>query len=155
MFAVLLIVEKYVFSKNSALKKKIGMKKIVEAKNNIWTGALKHIYVLFFVIISFVLFNAENLGQAATDIGGMFGVGVKGFVSEETLYYVGSYGMVFVLAIIGSLPLAKNIVTKLSQSEKIGTCVEMIKPIFVVLLLLLSTAYLVDGSFNPFLYFRF
>lgn len=143
MFAVLLLVEKFFFVKKE------------DKKNNPFVAVLKHVYVLFFVVISFVLFNAETLGQAVTDIKGMFGAGVSGFSSEETLYYLRSYLVVFVLGIVGSLPVAKNVVLKLSASDKTGKVMEIIKPAVVVLLLLLSTAYLVDGSFNPFLYFRF
>lgn len=143
MFAVLLLVEKFFFVKKE------------DKKVNPVVTVLKHVYVLFFVIISFVLFNAETLGQAVADIKGMFGAGVSGFSSEETLYYLRSYLVVFVLGIFGSLPVAKKVVLKLSASEKAGKIVEIIKPAVVVLLLLLSTAYLVDGSFNPFLYFRF
>ena len=145
MFAVLLIVEKFLFTK----------KKSKENKENLCVSAFKHVYVLFFVIISFVLFNSETLGQAMGDIKGMFGMEVISFSSEETLYYLRSYIVVFVIGIIGSLPFAKSVVLKLSQSKGIGTIVEIIKPILLVILLLLSTAYLVDGSFNPFLYFRF
>ena len=143
LFAILLMVEKFVFSKN------------FEVKKNVMTELFKHIYVLFFVIISFVIFNAQNLSQAANDIGGMFGVGGQALISEETLYYLRSYGVVFILAVIGSLPVLKNAVTKLSESKVVGNFVEMAKPVVVAVLLLLSTAYLVDGSFNPFLYFRF
>jgi len=145
MFAVLLIVEKFLFAK----------KKSKENKENLCVSAFKHVYVLFFVIISFVLFNSETLGQAMGDIKGMFGMEVISFSSEETLYYLRSYLVVFIISVIGSLPLAKSAVLKLSQSKGIGTIVEIIKPILLVILLLLSTAYLVDGSFNPFLYFRF
>lgn len=145
MFAVLLIVEKFLFAK----------KKSKENKENLCVSAFKHVYVLFFVIISFVLFNSETLGQAMGDIKGMFGMEVISFSSEETLYYLRSYLVVFIISVIGSLPFAKSAVLKLSQSKGIGTIVEIIKPILLVILLLLSTAYLVDGSFNPFLYFRF
>ncbi len=149
LFAILLIVEKYITSKNNQHKKKIGV------KESLMTSLLKHVYVLFFVIISFVIFNAASLGQAATDIGGMFGIGGQSLVSNETIYYLRSYGVVFILAIFGSLPVARNFIVKLSKNDTVGKYVEMVKPVMVVLLLLLSTAYLVDGSFNPFLYFRF
>ncbi|MNO00763.1 hypothetical protein D3C81_2207200 [compost metagenome] len=76
-FAVLLILEKFCLFK--------GKSRI--------PSVLSHIYVLVLVMISFVLFNAENLDQAMGDIRGMFGLtGIKA-VTQETLYYFRSYSI--------------------------------------------------------------
>ena len=123
-----------------------------------WVPALQKLpsvfrraYVLLVVILGFVLFNATDLYQAMSDIGGMFGFGNVPFVNTETLYYLRSYGVLFVVALIGATPLVKTVANKVSQ-KTIGAVLE---PVIMLLLLVLCTAYLVDGSFNPFLYFRF
>ena len=114
-------------------------------------GILCHFYVMFVVIISFVVFNAASLPQTVLDLKCLFGLGGLPAVTTETLYYLKSYGVLFVIAIFGSLPLLKNVCTKF-QDKKFMLVLE---PAFVAVILLSVTAYLIDGSFNPFLYFRF
>ena len=111
---------------------------------------LRHGYVLLAVIFSFVLFNAESLSQAVSDLAGLFGVGV-GLLSPAAVYYLKSYGVLFGLGILGSTPLVKQTAAKLGKTKP-GAILE---PVVLALLLLVCTAYLVDGSFSPFLYFRF
>ena len=112
---------------------------------------LRRTYVLLVVLLGFVLFNAADLSQAVSDIGGMFGFGGVPLVTEETLYYLRSYGILFVAAILGSTPLVRNLANKVSDKPVAA----VLEPILLILLLLVCSAYLVDGSFNPFLYFRF
>ena len=112
---------------------------------------LKHLYVLVIVCISFVLFNAESLAQAGNDLMGMFGFGGIPVITGQTVYYLRSFGLLFALGILGATPLVKNAAERM-ESTRIGTFLE---PIILLCLLLLCTAYLVDGSFSPFLYFRF
>ena len=111
-------------------------------------GVLRHGYVLLIVMLSFVLFNATNLTQAVQDMAGLFG-GLP-LVTQESLYYLRSYAVVFAVSILGATPLVKHLAMRVP--EKVAAVVE---PIALIALLLTCTAYLVDGSFNPFLYFRF
>ena len=111
---------------------------------------LRHGYVLLAVIFSFVLFNAESLSQAVSDLAGLFGIGV-GLLSPAAVYYLKSYAVLFGLGIVGSTPLVKQTAAKLGKTKP-GAILE---PVVLALLLLVCTAYLVDGSFSPFLYFRF
>ena len=111
---------------------------------------LHHGYVLLAVIFSFVLFNAESLSQAVSDLAGLFGIGV-GLLSPAAVYYLKSYGVLFGLGILGSTPLVKQTAAKLGKTKP-GAILE---PVVLALLLLVCTAYLVDGSFSPLLYFRF
>ena len=135
-FAVLLILEKL------WLKKYLDKSKV-----------LRHVYVMFLVIISFVIFNAADMGEAMRYIASMFGAGDVPAVSAELFYYLRSYAVVIAVAIIGSTPLPKKLVSKISEKhEKIFNVIE---PLVLVGMLVVMTAYLVDGSFNPFLYFRF
>ena len=114
-----------------------------------------HIYVLFVVAISFVIFNANGVGQAISDIGGMLGMQNLPFFSSETLYYIRSYGVVLVLGIVGATPLIKRAVQKFRTTCAGDWIMTVAEPVVQIALIVVITAYLVDGSFNPFLYFRF
>ena len=116
---------------------------------------LRRVYVLLVVVLGFVLFNAADIGQAAGDIGGMFGFGGVPLVTGETLYYLRSYGVVLLLGLVGATPLIRDLALRLSKGERSGKAIAILEPVVLTALLLLCTAYLVDGSFNPFLYFRF
>lgn len=113
-------------------------------------GVVRHGYVLLVVLLSFVLFNGESLTQAGTDFAGLLGFGGIPAVGGETLYHLRSNAILFLVGIIGATPLVKRVAEKMP--EKWAAVVE---PLAMVGLLLVCSAYLVDGSFNPFLYFRF
>ena len=135
MFAVILIIEKFFLL--DLLKKTPAF--------------VNHIYVMLLVMISFVIFNANGLSGAVSDIGGMFGFAGVPAVNSETLYYLRSYVVVLILGIVGALPLVTAGAKKLRKFK----VVRIAEPAVFAGLLLLITAFLVDGSFNPFLYFRF
>ena len=116
---------------------------------------IARIYVLFFVLISFVLFNADNMGQAFSDLAGLFGAGGIPLASDEALYYLSSFSLILPIAIIGATPLIKNGFERLSKNCAAVRILNIAEPIALLSILLVMTAYLVDGSFNPFLYFRF
>ena len=104
-------------------------------------------------MISFQLFENTDLNIAFTQLKLMFNLGT--FTNSETLYYLKSYSLILVMAFIGASPLLKNIVRKLDTQKGGQGVIEIGRPIVMVVLLLLVTAYLIDGTFNPFLYFRF
>lgn len=116
---------------------------------------LSRIYVLFLVVISFVIFNAAGMGEAMQYIGGMFGIGAKGFAGDMWLYNLRSYAFILVAAAIGATPVPKLLVKKLKETKAGSTAVAVLSPVFAAVIIILCTAFLVDGSFNPFLYFRF
>ena len=112
---------------------------------------LCHGYVLLVIAMSFVLFNAESLSQAASDYGALLGLAGLPAVTKATLYYLRSYAVLFVLGILGATPLPRHIGERIAAS-KAGT---ILTGVFLAAVLLVCTAYMVDGSFSPFLYFRF
>lgn len=114
-----------------------------------------HVYTLFFVVISFVIFNAENMSQVFFDIGGLFGAGGIPLVSTEAAYYFRSFWVILLAGGIGATPAIRVLAKKVSEKTAGGRVLDFVEPAGLVLLLLIMTAYLVDGSFNPFLYFRF
>ena len=133
LFGVLLMVEKWV----PALQK--------------LPGVLRHGYVLLIVCLSFVLFNADSLSQALGDMAGMFGLAGVPLVSAESLYYLRSYAPLFLMGFLGATPIVRDTARRIGET-KVGAVLE-VGLMFV--LLIACTAYLVDGSFSPFLYFRF
>lgn len=137
-FAVLLVLEK------------LFLKKWLER-----APARGHIYVMLLVIISFVLFDATSLRGAGETIGAMFGAGGLPAVSFEALYNLRSYAVVLILGIIGSTPLPKLAVERIRKTSGGAVLINAAEPVALVALLAVSTAFLIDGSFNPFLYFRF
>ena len=139
LFGVLLIIEKLF------LLDKLGkMPKLIQ-----------HMYVVFIVMISFILFNANNIGDAIMQITGLFGANGESFINNYTIYYLKSYFVIIVIAIIGATPLLKNMISKLKENIKIRKMINIFEPIMLITLMLFVTAYLVDSSYNPFLYFRF
>ena len=84
----------------------------------------------------------------------MFGAGGIPLVTGEALYYLGSYAVTFIIAIIGATPFPTRMAKQLSEGKG-GRALSILAPAALVLVLAVVTAYLVDGSFNPFLYFRF
>ncbi len=115
---------------------------------------LRHVYVMIMVTLSFVMFNASGVSEGFEHIGAMFGAG-EGFISAEFIYYLRSYGLTLIIAILGAIPLVKKTVLALRSTAWGEKTISIIEPIALAAVLLVSTAYLVDGSFNPFLYFRF
>ena len=112
-------------------------------------------YTLLIVCIGFVIFNATDISQAVSDLQGMFGMADLPFVTTETLYYLRSYAVLFIIGTIGSTSLLSNAISRMKQNSKTQKLVYILEPITLVFLLLTCTAYLVDGSYSPFLYFRF
>lgn len=116
---------------------------------------LSHFYVLFFVIIGFVIFNASNISEALQYIISMFGFKNIPVYTNEFLYYIRSYGIILLFACISSTPIPKKIWIKLNTINNIKPIINIFEILSLFLLFIIVTAYLVDGSFNPFLYFRF
>ena len=131
-FGILLIIEKTFLLKRAEKIPKI----------------FKIAYTLFFVMISFIIFNGNEIIE---NIKGLFGIGNIPIISKESIYYLKSYLVVILIGIIGATPVIKNIVKK----DKIKKIINGLEPIYLFSILLLSTSYIIDGSFNPFLYFRF
>ena len=119
------------------------------------TRVFKHIYVLLLVVVSFVRFDANSVGEAAATIGGLFGAAGVSAVNPISLYYLRSFAVVFLIGIVGATPLPKRIVEQLGSTRAGAMVVDVLEPLVLVSVLAVATGYLVDGSFNPFLYFRF
>ena len=137
-FGVLLLIEKFWLLK--VLNKSV---------------VLSRVYILLAALLSFVVFQIPTLTEAFSYIGGMFGAGGISFANAETLYYLKSFAVLLVLAIVGATPAVKTLAIKFSESKKLGRIANVLEPVMIVVLFAVVTAFLVDSSSNPFLYFRF
>ena len=119
--------------------------------------ALGHIYTLFAVVVSWVIFAIEDVSRIFSYIGAMFGAG--GALADPTsIYLLGSNAILLVILAIASTPYPAKLIAgvrdRLNSKQK-QLCFTVAESIFFCAVILLSTAYLVDASYNPFLYFRF
>ena len=114
-------------------------------------GALRQCGVLLVVILSFVLFNAGSLSQAGGDFAALFGLAGLPLTTAETGYYLGSYMPLLMIGFLGATPVVRNVARRMERNPLI----QRLQPLLWAALALVCTAYLVDGSFSPFLYFRF
>ena len=137
-FGIILTIEKY-FLNNFLKKHKI----------------LSHFYTMILVIISFVIFNANSFTEVINFMKNMFGFNNLPFSSPETIYYLKSYLVIILISVVASTPLIKNICLKLKENKKLTKIMDILEIVFVFTVLILVTAFLIDSSFNPFLYFRF
>ena len=138
MFAVLLVIEKlWLLEPLKKLK------------------VLNHVYVLLLVMISFVIFDASSVKEAFSCITAMFGGQHIPIVTFESVYYLRSYLIIIVIAIIGATPFPKKLAERAEKNKRTSLAFNVAEPIVLILLLTVCTAFLIDGSFNPFLYFRF
>ena len=128
-FGLVLIIEKFVFKDFFDRHRVIGF-----------------VYTALIVNISFVIFNHSNLLDIKNFIVGLFNF--KYLVDKETLFYLKNYMVFFIICIVGITPLCKNIYSRLKNKD-------LLNIILVIILLVVSTAYIIDATFMPFLYFRF
>ena len=112
-----------------------------------------HVYLLLAVVFGFVLFDAATLSGAWDCIRGMLGLGGLPIASAEEVYLLKSNALLLILAALGATPLPKRIAKALEA--RCPKAAALLHPAALCALLLICTAYLVDGSYNPFLYFRF
>ena len=129
---------------------KIWLLKSLEGK-----PVIGHFYVTAAVAVSFVIFDASDLQQAFSYLKAMFGGSGYPLLSSEFLYYFRSYLVVFVIALFGATPLPAKLRGRIRQTAAGEHVLTIAEPLALIALLLICTAFLVDGSYNPFLYFRF
>lgn len=111
-----------------------------------WVG---HVYGLFIVLVSWALFAVEDFTAMGLYLKAMFGMGA-GLMDADFLYYLRSYLPILIVAVLAATPLAATLWEKCSHRVR-----QAALPVLFMAGLVLATAYLVDGTYNPFLYFRF
>ena len=139
LFGIILIIEKMFLNK--------FMEKL--------PSFIRRIYVLFIVMILFIIFNSDNMSVALTNIKGLFGMNGEVFINDYTLHYLKSYLPILIIALFGTTPFIKILIDKLRKDKYINNIINILEPILIVIILFVVTSYLIDNSYNPFLYFRF
>ena len=139
-YGMLLIVEKFVL--------KDILKKL--------PAIFRHIYALFFVLIGWVIFAFDKISLGVQYIGSMFGGAGVGLVDNTTIYLLYNYGVLLVILILASTDLPKRLAAAVSRKMGADSWIlTMVRMVFYAGIFFLGVAYLVDATYNPFLYFRF
>ena len=115
-----------------------------------WPAALRHVYTLFLVLVSWAIFALEDFGQMGAYLSAMFGAAGGGLWDPAFGYYLRAYLGVLVIGCVTATPLLAGLWPRIPKRGQ-----AVVLPVLVVAGLLLSTASLVDATYNPFLYFRF
>lgn len=136
-YFVLLMIEKFFIGKKLA-----GLPKIFQ-----------HIYTMFFVIMGWLLFSIEDWGRFVSLFKAMFGFAGGGFADTTAVYYIVNYAGLLIVAAIVSTPVLRKIGKKLQKRSPLYR--NILVPVGIWVMLILSMACLAGESFNPFLYFRF
>ena len=137
-YCVLLILEKFFYGKYLERSK-----------------ILSHVYFAIITVCGFMLFHTEDLSLLPARLGELIGMGTTGFTDTVSTFNVTSYLPTVIIAIIGATPLVKKLGEYLRVRAKLANAALIGTQICAYAMLVLSTAYLIDGSYNPFLYFRF
>lgn len=133
-YGIILILEKrYLLHKLKTKKRFVGM-----------------LYTMFIVVIGWVFFASPDFGTAFRYIGCMFNITNIGFGDSVFFYRLSSYAITLILAVIGATPIPVRIFKKLTEGKLFW-----VRPLLAFVVLFVCTAYLVDNTYNPFLYFRF
>ena len=136
-FGILLLLEKFIWGK--------GLQKT--------PAVIQHIYAMFFVVIGWALFAFDDTDKLINNLKNMFGANGLPIINDMTVSKLIGFAVTFVILVIASTPLCKWAGAKIKgKSERAYDVIEVIS---IPLLLILSAAYLVSSSYNPFLYFRF
>jgi len=131
------------------------LKKWLERLPNI----LQHFYAIVLVVISFVVFRLESISEAGSFLAGMFGFGLERAVAGSGIslgmYQVQNYGFLIAVSVVIALGIPKLLWQKVTQTVWGVTLEKAVAPIAYLVLTLVVTAFLIQSSVHPFLYFRF
>lgn len=111
---------------------------------------LRHIYTMLLVLVSWTIFALEDFAQLTGYFRVMLGLGNAPVLNADTVYYIVNYAPVIFIGCLAATPVGTMVVHKL-PAKYVG----MLKPILLLMGLIICTSYLVAGTYNPFLYFRF
>lgn len=138
-YGVLLILEKYVWGKSLMRL----------------PSAVQHIYAMVLVLVGWVFFSSPSLGYAFQYLGVMFGPGASGFADKQALFYIFTHWLLYLIAIAGSSAFGINLLKRIMSEPNSVKVRKIVAGGIYIGIFLISVAFLVTESFNPFLYFRF
>ena len=137
LYAVLLLFEKYILRPGARF------------------AVPMHLYTLLFVLLGFVLFDSASLADALLSFRSLFGFAGIPAANAASLYCLRSNLVLLAVAAVGATPLPKRIYEKIGGTAAGGRVLAVLTPVATAAAIAVCTAYLIDGSFNPFVYFRF
>lgn len=140
-FGILLILEKFILSKF-----------LMKMPNFI-----KHIYAIFFIIIGWLIFAFDDIDNLVNYGKIMFGFGNVPMINNQAIYYLFNYSITIIICIVLSTPIMRILALKRMdiKNKVVKTTIALIIMVCYIGILVISTAYLVDSTYNPFMYFRF
>jgi alginate O-acetyltransferase complex protein AlgI len=144
MYGILIIMEKLA----TELLKRHNKQSIIDKIPSF----VKRIYTLLLVMLGWVLFDTDTISQAFTYMARLFSFGGT-LTDSYTVYIVVNFGLLFIIAIIGCTDIPRRVVSAISR--KVPAVGNWGSVVYMVVVLMLATAYLVNASYNPFLYFNF
>ena len=115
-------------------------------------AVLAHLYTMFFVCISWLIFYFTDLGEGLTCLKAMFGVGVSSFATPTVVYDLLRYLPLLLICVLAATPLPKRLFDALKNRF---VTMRYAQVLLIAGAFLVITAYLVDSTFSPFLYYRF
>ncbi|MEH7458531.1 MBOAT family O-acyltransferase [Bacillus sp. JJ1127] len=131
---------------------KAGLEKLLK---KLWKP-LQHIYVLLIVMVGWVFFRADNFTYSFQYLKSMFGLQNHPLTDDNTMLYIHEYGIVFLIAFIAATPILARIKNVLELAPKIHVfSIQIVRPVLLLTLFMISIMYLVNSTYNPFIYFRF
>lgn len=131
------------------IAERLGFSRVLEKM----PSALSTLYTFLMVMIGWIMFDLDTMSDFFRYIGAMFAGNT--FADSTSVYQLTSYGIMFVICIIASTDLWSGICRSVQSKEVTARVFNCAAPVVMLALLLLCTCYLVDASYNPFLYFRF
>ena len=118
-------------------------------------GVIQHIYTFVLVMVGWVFFFSPDLGSALDYIGMMFGMGASALADRQAVFLLTTHWLLFLLCILGSSSIGWTILRAFMESYKKGRTQRIMSCVIYMGIFLVSVAFLVTETFNPFLYFRF
>ena len=138
-YGLLLVLEKFVWGK--ALER--------------LPDVVRHIYSIVLVMIGWVFFFSPSLGYAVRYLSAMFGAGASAFIDKQALYFILTHWLLYAVAVLGSSAAGYSLIRRFVGVFDDNRAKKTAAGIVYIGMFLISIAYLVTESFNPFLYFRF
>ena len=139
-YGILLAFEKFVWGKGLAKLPKL----------------VQHLYALLIVVFGFVIFTFDDMAALRTYLTSMLGMAGNPLFGTEVFWYLGNYGVVLIASCILAFPVYPWLKAKIScMGTAVTTITSALSMLGYMALFLLATAYLVNDTYNPFLYFRF
>ena len=139
-YGILLAFEKFVWGKGLAKLPKL----------------VQHLYAILIVVFGFVIFTFDDMAALRTYLTSMLGMAGNPLFGTEVFWYLGNYGVVLIASCILAFPVYPWLKAKIScMGTAVTTITSALSMLGYMALFLLATAYLVNDTYNPFLYFRF